>query len=255
MSERQTARQWLLALAGLILKIVPANPLRVLLAGTTIAKARSLPPEEGLRFLFWIDSALYPTMGQLATKYGDGTHVKHRLIKYNDFFVARITASDSVLDIGCGIGAVAFDIANRTGASVVGIDISEQNLAVARDRYSHSKVRYIHGDALKFLPEEHFDIVVLSNVLEHLPGRTIFLKRVQSATKAPRFLIRVPLFERDWRVPLKQELGVEYRLDDTHEIEYTLESFAEEMADAGLVPYYQEVRWGEIWTEVRPNGS
>jgi hypothetical protein len=31
--------------------------------------------------------------------------------------------------------------------------------------------------------------------------------------------------------------------------EYTLESFAREMADAGLIISHQEVRWGEIWAE------
>ena len=255
MSKRKSLRRWLLKLAGLIMRFVPAKPLKFVLAGTTIAKARNMPTRDGLRFLFWIDSALYPTMGQLAIKYGDGTHAKHRLTNYHDFFVTRISASDRVLDIGCGIGAVAYDIAKRSGAYVLGVDISEDNLAIARDRYSHSNVRSIQGDVLKVLPNESFDVVVLSNVLEHLPGRTEFLQRVQSATKASRFLIRVPLFERDWRVPLKQELGIEYRLDDTHEIEYTLESFAQEMSDAGLNPYYQEVRWGEIWAEVRPNDS
>ena len=65
-----------------------------------------------------------------------------------------------------------------------------------------------------------------------------------------RFLIRVPLFERDWRVPLKKELGVEWRLDLDHKTEYTLESFAEEMRQANLKITYQEVRWSEIWAEV-----
>jgi hypothetical protein len=67
-----------------------------------------------------------------------------------------------------------------------------------------------------------------------------------------RFLIRVPLFERDWRVPVKQELGVEWRLDPTHETEYTQESFAEEMKQARLTVTHQEIRWGEIWAEARP---
>jgi len=73
----------------------------------------------------------------------------------------------------------------------------------------------------------------------------VFLYR----TGAQRFLLRVPLFERDWRVPLKKELGVEWRLDSTHENEYTLESFQEEIQEAGLKIQYLEVRWGEIWCE------
>lgn len=93
-------------------------------------------------------------------------------------------------------------------------------------------------------------MVVLSNVLEHLPRRPAFLRQIQQLVKPSRILIRVPLFERDWRVPLKRELGVEWRLDQTHETEYTLESFAEEMAAAGLHITHQQVRWGEIWAEV-----
>ena len=108
------------------------------------------------------------------------------------------------------------------------------------------------GDALKELPEGTFDVVILSNVLEHLQGRPMFLNHVREALKPKRFLIRVPVFERDWRVPLKRELGVEYRLDTTHEIEYTLESFTQEMEKAGLKITHQEVRWSEIWGEVVP---
>jgi hypothetical protein len=71
-------------------------------------------------------------------------------------------------------------------------------------------------------------------------------------TGAQRVLVRVPLFERDWRVPLKRELGVEFRLDPTHRIEYTHEEFDGEMAAAGLVVEERQVRWGEIWAVCRP---
>ena len=36
----------------------------------------------------------------------------------------------------------------------------------------------------------------------------------------------------------------------THETEYTLETFAEEMKEAGLSIQHLEVRWGEIWSVV-----
>jgi hypothetical protein len=50
-------------------------------------------------------------------------------------------------------------------------------------------------------------------------------------------------------------LGVEWRLDNTHETEYTLESYFEEMAAAGLCIVHQEVRWGEIWSEAGIHAS
>jgi len=62
----------------------------------------------------------------------------------------------------------------------------------------------------------------------------------------------VPLFERDWRVPLKKELGIDYRLDSTHCIEYTQEEYFEELHQAGLKTTNTEFRWGEIWSVVEP---
>jgi SAM-dependent methyltransferase len=212
-----------------------------------------LPPDKVLRFLFRLDNWLYYLQGQMAVAYGGGLHTKHRHMKYHDFFVGRIQAGERVVDIGCGLGAVAYDVAERAGARVVGIDINAKSIAKAKARYAHPRVEYRLGDVLQMLPERPFDTVILSNVLEHLPDRPQFLQNVQQRLRPTRFLIRVPLFERDWRVPLKKELGVEYRLDPTHEIEYTPESFANEMAEAGLTIRYQEIRWGEIWAECWPN--
>lgn len=59
-----------------------------------------------------------------------------------------------MLDIGCGIGAVAFDIADKAGAQVMGIDFSETNIMQARSLYAHPHVEYRLGDALKELPGE-----------------------------------------------------------------------------------------------------
>lgn len=214
-----------------------------------------LPPDEALRFLFRLDAAFYSLQGKQAVAYDGGTHTKHRHMCYHDFFVGRIHTGERVLDIGCGIGAVAYDVAEKAGANVLGIDLNANNIARARQHYAHPRVKYQIGDVLQGLPAGSFDVVILSNVLEHLPARVAFLHRVQTMVQPARILIRVPLFERDWRVPLKRELGVEWRLDRTHETEYTLESFTEEMAATGLTVVYQEVRWGEIWAELVPDGS
>ncbi|MBC7879016.1 MAG: class I SAM-dependent methyltransferase [Anaerolineales bacterium] len=216
-------------------------------------RAKSRPATEALKFLFKLDTMLYHLQGRISIVYDRGIHPKHRLMNYHDFFIQRITENDRVLDIGCGIGAVAYDVAKDTGAQVLGIDINADNIRTAKERYQHPRLEFRMGDALKTLPNEKYSLVMLSNVLEHLPGRPAFLRRVQEVAQPSRFLIRVPLFERDWRVPLKKEVGVEWRLDDTHEIEYTLETFASEMQEAGLTVKHLEVRWGEIWAELFPS--
>ncbi len=246
MPLRRTARRFV----SRLLDRLPTDQLQSLLVDLATQRARSLKPSEGLRFSFGMDAALYPVQGQLAVAYGNGTHTKHRHTRYHDFFVERISPSDRVLDIGCGIGALAYDVAEKAGASVVGIDLNSNNIAQARQQYAHPRIKYCVGDVLQDLPGERFDVAILSNVLEHLPERPQFLRRLQSTVHPSRILIRVPLFERDWRVPLKQELGVEWRLDPTHETEYTLETFAAELSKAGMKTLHQEVRWSEIWTEV-----
>ncbi|NJN95344.1 MAG: class I SAM-dependent methyltransferase [Anaerolineales bacterium] len=226
--------------------------LETLVRGLVAHRAAVLPADQALRFLFRLDAAFYSLQGQQSIRYNGGIHTKHRHTRYHDFFTDHIQAGERVLDIGCGIGAVAYDVAQKAGAQVLGIDLNAAKIEIACQRYNHPQITYQVGDALKDLPAGPFQVVILSNVLEHLPERVEFLRRVQAAAHPARLLIRVPLFERDWRVPLKRELGVEWRLDLTHETEYTLETFAEEMAGAGLVVNFLEVRWGEIWAEVKP---
>lgn len=213
---------------------------------------KTLPPDKVLRFLFQLDQRLYHLQSRLAVVYGSGIHTKHRHTRYHEFFAGRISPGERVLDLGCGIGAVAYDVAEQAGAYVVGVDLDADAIAEAHQRHAHSRVAYCVGDASQGFLAGSFDVIILSNVLEHLPERPAFLRQIQHQINPSRILIRVPLFERDWRVPLKRELGVEWRLDPTHETEYTLESFAKEMAAAGLRVAYQEVRWGEIWAEAVP---
>ena len=199
-----------------------------------------------------LDRILYVFQQEAAGRYGGETHTKLRLIQYDRFFNGRIRPGETVLDIGCGVGALAHAMALE-GAQVTGIDFHAGRLNRAKTQYDHPNVTFLYGDVLTYQFEEPFDVVVMSNVLEHLPGRVDFLTRVTESVRPQRWLIRVPLYERDWRVPLKDELGVEYRLDPTHTIEYTQENFAAETDAAGLTISHMEIRWGEIWAELIPS--
>ena len=97
-------------------------------------------------------------------------------MRYHDFFVDRVGGHASVIDIGCGYGAVAHSIAERTSAAVVGIDLDAASIAMARARFAHPRLAFIHGDALRELPGRRFEVIVLSNVLEHIEHRVDFLR-------------------------------------------------------------------------------
>src|SRR5256885_78652 len=141
------------------------------LVQAVIAAAAMRAPADALRELLQIDGDLSGAVDEVAFAYDGGVHAKHRLTKYHDFFVARIAPGDRVLDVGCGYGAVAYSIASRTGAEVTGIDLSEENIAIARQRFSHPALQFVHGAAPGGVPARRFDVVVASNVLEHVEHR------------------------------------------------------------------------------------
>lgn len=234
----------------LLAKRFPQARLEELILRLIQKRASSLPPDESLRFLFRLDAALYALQGPLAVAYGGGKHTKHRHTSYHDFFVARVGAGERVLDIGCGTGDVAYDLVTKSNAIVDGVDLNPASIAEAKKRYTHPNLRFAVGDAKEVKPEKPYDVVLLSNVLEHLNGRPQFLREIVRLTGAGRVFVRVPLFERDWRVPLKKELGVEWRLDEDHKTEYTLDSFESEISEASLRIKHLEVHWGEIWSEL-----
>lgn len=235
-----------------ILLLIPTRVRRRIAEECIKAEAYE-PARNALGALLTLDSLLYRVTGVKSIEYNGGAHVKHRLIQYHDFFVGRIKPGERVIDIGCGRGEVAYEIVSKADGIVTGIDVNADWLAFAKETFRHPNLLFIQGDVIEFIPKEPFDTVVMSNVLEHIEHRVALLQRVKQQIQPSRFLFRVPLFNRDWRVPLRKELGLPYFLDDTHYTEYTQESFEEEMNASGLRITHMEVRWGEIWAEAVPN--
>ncbi len=215
-----------------------------------------LSASERLKLLFDLENKLYEQAGKASIAYNGGVHTKHRHINYHQFFIERVAPNSKVLDIGCGNGALTFDVANQvSGVNIIGIDLNPENIAYASKNFSHRQVQYVCGDVLKDLPHVEVDCIIMSNVLEHLPDRAQFLQQLIKLYAPKTLLLRVPTFERDWRVPLKEELGIDYRLDKTHFIEYKKGEFESEVAVAGLVIKEQIINWGEIWAVCVPISS
>jgi len=209
------------------------------------------PPQEAIRRLLGLADRLLARVDVLAVDLDGGVHAKHRLMRYHDFFVDRVRPGERVLDVGCGKGELAYDLATRGGAYVTGIDVSRAALAFARERFRSERLELVEADALDWDPPRPFDTVVLSNVLEHVRDRIGLLRRLAERTAAERFLIRVPVLERDWLVALRRDVGLAYYGDPTHETEYSPEQLEAELRDAGLELVELEQRWGELWTVAR----
>ncbi len=206
-----------------------------------------------VKVLAGFHQSVYFYLGAFAVASEGGIHPKHRLMNYHQFFVNNLFPGEQVLDVGCGNGSLLKDIAIKTQAIAVGVELSGDNVKSAEKLLSDfPKVKIIHSDIRDYNNDNHFDAIVLSNVLEHLDGRVAFLQHLKTHIKPEKFLIRVPMFEREWLVPFKKELGIEWRLDSTHHIEYTESEFRDEMSAAGLEIEIIMFKWGEIYTVATP---
>ncbi len=94
------------------------------------------------------------------------------------FVTFNILPDDSVLEIGCGPGDL---IASLPCRSKTGIDLSEQMLRIAREKYP--AVEFIQGDA-EDLPEGRtFDKVILSDTVGLLPDVQRAFQALHRVTK------------------------------------------------------------------------
>ncbi len=218
--------------------------------------AKRLDPEKAKRFLMAADTPLNDAIDDSIVNAFGGVHPKHWVTDYHAFFSDRIARGLRVLDLGCGVSMVALSIIERCGATVTGVDWSEHNLGMAAKlsvaRGRADSLTLVSADICQTRVPGSFDVVVLSNVLEHITDRPKRLRQWTQWYNPSRILIRVPAFDRDWRVPLKKELGLDWRCDQTHETEYTRPQVEQEMSEAGL--HIREIitRWSEYWVDTTP---
>jgi 2-polyprenyl-3-methyl-5-hydroxy-6-metoxy-1,4-benzoquinol methylase len=81
--------------------------------------------------------------------------------------------ADRILEIGCGIGTLTELLAAEldTEGAVVAIDLSPRSIQVAKSRLTRfSRVELHAGDILDLEISGSFDVIVLPDVIEHIPA-------------------------------------------------------------------------------------
>lgn len=92
--------------------------------------------------------------------------------------VALYAEGKKVLDLGCNTG-YGSRILKASGAEVVGVDVSPEAIAVARQKYGQEGIEFYCTDGGKLPFAEHsFDIVTTFQVIEHLIDHTQFLTEI-----------------------------------------------------------------------------
>jgi 2-polyprenyl-3-methyl-5-hydroxy-6-metoxy-1,4-benzoquinol methylase len=188
-----------------------------------------------------------------ALAYREDVHSKHKLMPYYQSLIDNIFDGEKVIDTTYGYATASWSIpVTKPNSKVLRIDNDKTRLQQALESKNSSNLQFIDGDAIDYPFKENWDVVLLSNVLEHIEFRAEFLMLLNSNIKANRFLIGVPYYERDWQVPLRDIFGVNYFTDSDHKIEHTVSEFSSEINKAKLEISEIFTNWGEIWSVCIP---
>lgn len=99
-----------------------------------------------------------------------------------------------VLDVGCGNGFACGVFLNH-GCQVVGIDLSAQGIDEARRAHPNGRFELMEADAhlLERLGEKPFDIVISTEVVEHVYAPRLYAKGIYGALRnGGRFICTTP---------------------------------------------------------------
>jgi ubiquinone/menaquinone biosynthesis C-methylase UbiE len=115
---------------------------------------------------------------------------------YHDLLLSYVPHNcENALEIGCGTGAFARELAKRC-KRVVALDLSAEMIRVARSRSAQfENMDFQLADAMTWeFPQSHFDFVCSIATLHHLDQRALLLK-IRDALKPGGVLVVLDLVE------------------------------------------------------------
>ena len=143
-----------------------------------------------------------------------------------------------MLDLGCWTGNFSYYFSHE-GFQVVGLDVSDTAINIARMRYTVSdNLKFLVGNGEKIdFPNNSFDVVLCWAVLHHLEGdeRDAVLAEIRRVLKNGGYLIATGFSEKDQKYP-----GVKKKVSDlTGTIYYkqSKEEFLEMFSGFSLIEY------------------
>jgi len=88
-------------------------------------------------------------------------------------YLAKYARNGSILDLGCGPGNTANELAATAYQTYIGVDISEAAVAKARRRTEENgrgrKNRFAEGDFIHYKPTQQFDVILFRESMYHVP--------------------------------------------------------------------------------------
>jgi 2-polyprenyl-3-methyl-5-hydroxy-6-metoxy-1,4-benzoquinol methylase len=159
----------------------------------------------------------------------------------------ELSVGKSVLELGCGSGQFTPMLYERFDR-VVGLDASEENIALARKTTLDNRHSFFVAKAEDFQIDEKFDTILMTMLLEHVDSPVAVLKNAKSLLKSDgRIIIQVPNAN-SFNRQLAKYMGL---IQDLHELPkeqiekyghkrvYDIKMLIKDIEGAGLVPIHR----------------
>lgn len=123
--------------------------------------------------------------------------------------ITAVTSSGRFLDIGCATGEF-MESAEKAGFDVYGIEISPFGILRCREKFGENKIL---GSRLKMgdFPSGFFDVITLSDVIEHITTPLLFLEIVHNILKPNGILMIVTPNTSSWTRKIMRKNWLHYK--------------------------------------------
>lgn len=91
-----------------------------------------------------------------------------------------------ICDLGCGLGWLSNELVKY--GKVTGVDLSPEGIRLAQERWPGVS-SFVAADILAWRPAEKFDLIVSSEVIEHIPDKEAFARTVEHLLKPGGHLV------------------------------------------------------------------
>jgi 2-polyprenyl-3-methyl-5-hydroxy-6-metoxy-1,4-benzoquinol methylase len=171
-------------------------------------------------------------------------------IRYETILKRIPQQTKTVLDLGCGDGFLSYRIAQKR-YQVTAMDLSLNRLKRFKEQAEKFNIQQIEGDITKVdLPSESFDLIVCSEVIEHLPNYMDVLNEVwRLLKKGGHFIVTVPNNQNVKIFTCPHCLKTFYQ--DDHVNSFTQATLSQDLISFGFKIDYVQVLYSKILNQIQ----